>query len=165
MKLAGHGFETFETNLSALASWTDAPRTRHFSGTGRYEIDFTLPAEQLTDGARLTLDLGRVGNIAEVELNGQAVGVAWMAPHRLDVTRAVRAGKNRLVVLVTNTLINYVAGLESPPDVPADLQPRLGKANPAIYPQGDEFRHEMRETDLPPSGLMGPVRIISTRHR
>jgi hypothetical protein len=165
MKLAGHGFETFETNVNGLASWTDAPRTRHFSGTGRYEIQFTLPAEQLAGGARLMLDLGRVGNVAEVELNGQAVGVAWMAPHRLDVTSAVRPGKNRLVVLVTNTLINYVAGLKEPPDVPAELQPRLGKANPAIYPQGNEFLHEMRETDLPPSGLMGPVRIISTRHR
>ena len=34
---------------------------------------------------------------------------------------------------VTNTLINYVSGLKEPPDVPAELQPRLGKANPAIY--------------------------------
>lgn len=159
MKLEGYGFETLETTISRLASWTDAERTRHFSGTGRYEIEFDLPAARLANGARLTLDLGKVGNIAEVELNGQAVGVAWMAPHRLDITRAARPGKNQLVVLVTNTLINYVSGLKAPPEVPVELQPRLGKADPAIYPQSKLAYREMGETDLPPSGLIGPVTL------
>ncbi len=98
MKLAGYGFETFETNVAVLASWTDLPRTRHFSGTGRYQIEFTLPSDWRADRGRFLLDLGRVGNIAEVELNGQPAGVAWMAPYRLDVSRAIHAGQNRLVV-------------------------------------------------------------------
>ena len=159
MKLAGYGFDAFETTATALASWTDSPRTRHFSGTGRYEIAFTMPAERLVPNANLVLDLGAVGNIAEVELNGQNVGVAWIAPHRLDITHAVRAGENRLVVYITNTLINYVTGLKQPPDVPLELQPRLGKANPAIYEHSNEASREMNETDLPPSGLIGPVTI------
>ena len=46
MKLEGYGFETFETGTRTLASWTDSERTRHFSGTGRYEIEFQLPATQ-----------------------------------------------------------------------------------------------------------------------
>ena len=142
-----------------MAIWHSVLRTRHFSGTGRYEIEFTVPADRLTTGAAAWLDLGQVGNIAEVELNGQAVGVAWMTPHRLDVTKAVRAGKNRLVVFVTNTLINYVSGLKQPPEIPADLQARLGKANPEIYPEGVAARQEMGETNLPASGLLGPVRI------
>ena len=158
MKLEGYGFETLETNLGTLASWTDADRTRHFSGTGRYEMEFDLPAEWVLNGTRMTLDLGQVGTIAEVKLNDQAVGVAWMAPYRLDITRAARAGKNKLVVLVTDTLINYVSGLPAPPEVPVELQPRLGKANPAIYKNGARVP-EMQETDLPPSGLMGPVQI------
>ena len=162
MKLEGFGFETFEADATTLASWTDSPRTRHFSGTGRYEIEFDLPAGHFAKGANLVLDLGQVGNIAEVELNGQPVGVAWMAPHRLDVTRAARAGKNKLVVQVTNTLINYVTGLQAPPEVPLELQPRLGKANPEIYPQSNLARREMSETDLPLSGLVGPVKIVAT---
>ena len=28
MKLAGHGFETYETKMDTLASWTASPRTR-----------------------------------------------------------------------------------------------------------------------------------------
>jgi hypothetical protein len=82
-----------------------------------------------------------------------------MAPHRLDITRVARPGKNQLVVLVTNTLINYVSGLKAPPEVPVELQPRLGKADPAIYPQSKLADREMSETDLPPSGLIGPVTL------
>jgi hypothetical protein len=106
----------------------------------------------------MILDLGKVGTIAEVELNGKNVGVAWMAPHRLDITRAARAGKNQLVVLVTDTLIHHVSGLAEPPEVPVELQPRLGQANPAIYVHSRRVP-EMSETNLPLSGLMGPVQI------
>lgn len=160
VKLEGFGFETFATSATTLTSWTDSPRTRHFSGTSHYEIEFNLPAGHFPTGANLVLDLGQVGNIAEVELNGQPVGVAWMAPHRLNVTRAARVGMNKLAIRVTNTLINYVTGLKESPDVPLELQPRLGKANPAIYPQSNLAKREMSETDLPLSGLVGPVRIL-----
>ena len=160
MKLEGYGFDTIESTCESLASWTDDPRTRHFSGTGRYEIGFDLPAERMVSDACVMLDLGEVGNLAEVELNGQAMGTAWMTPYRVDITRALRMGNNRLVVRVTDALINYVSGLKEPPEVPEDLQPRLGKANPAVYPQGASAKHEMSETDLPPSGLLGPVRLV-----
>jgi hypothetical protein len=160
MRLEGHGFDAFETNITRLASWTDAPRTRHFSGTGRYEAEFDLPADRLVDGTRMILDLGAVGDIAEVELNGQNLGVTWMVPYRLDITRAAHAGNNKLVVLVTDQLVNYVTGLKAAPDVPVELQPRLGKANPALYAQSNRARNDMTETDLPPSGLLGPVRIV-----
>jgi hypothetical protein len=158
MKLAGHGFLTLETNVTQLACWTENPRTRHFSGTGIYETEFTLPEK----GASLMLDLGKVGTIAEVEVNGVAVGVVWMAPHRLDITDAAIAGKNRLTVKITNTLINYVTGLKEPPDVPVELQARLGKANPSVYDRGVLAKREMKEKDLPLSGLIGPVVVICT---
>ncbi len=160
LKLQGYGFETFETNTSRLTSWTDSPRTQHFSGTGRYEIEFNLSAKPLNSNGRMILDLGTVGDIAEVELNGQSVGVAWMSPYRLDVTRAVHAGKNNLVVLVTNQLVNYVSGLKEAPDVPVELQSRLGKANPELYKQSNIAQKDMSQTDLPPSGLMGPVQLV-----
>lgn len=148
----------FTEELVQGAGATARPETE--VTTGRYEIQFSMPADRLLPGSRLTLDLGQVGNIAEVALNGHAVGVAWMAPHRLDITRAIHAGSNKLIVQVTNTLINYVTGLKSPSEVPARLQPRLGKANPAVYPNSRLASREMSETDLPPSGLIGPVQII-----
>jgi len=160
MKLEGYEFETYETRCEELASWTDSPRTRHFSGTGTYQIRFDVPADRLAAASRVLLDLGEVGNLAEVELNGQEVGVAWMQPYRLEVTRALRAGTNTLVVRVSDALINYVSGLTGPTEVPVELQGRLGKANSAIYPEGGSAQQEMSETELPPSGLLGPVRLV-----
>jgi len=160
MKLEGYGFETFDTTCETLVSWTENLRTRHFSGTGRYEIGFEVPAERMVPESRVMLELGEVGNLAEVELNGQAMGVAWMTPYRIDVTKALHAGNNKLVVRVTDALIHYVSGLKEPPEIPVDLQARLGKANPSIYPEGASAKVEMSETDLPPSGLLGPVRLV-----
>ena len=160
MRLEGYGFETYETTCEVLASWTDTPRTRHFSGTGRYQIEFEVPARRVEAGTRVLLDLGEVGNLAEVELNGQAAGVAWMHPYRLDVSRLLRAGSNTLVLRVSDALINYVSGLKEPTEVPEELQARLGKANAEIYPEGGSAKQEMSETDLPPSGLIGPVRLL-----
>lgn len=161
MTLEGYGFEKYATTVDTLKSWTESERTRHFSGTGRYDLDFTVPATGLKLGAQLFLDLGKVGTIAEVLVNQQAVGVAWMAPYRLEVTAAVRPGLNHLTVLVTNTLIHYVAGLKTPPEVPLELQPRLGAANPLIFPEGIAGQQEMNEKTLPDSGLLGPVRLIA----
>jgi hypothetical protein len=158
--LAGYGFDSFETTTTNLVSWTDSPRTEHFSGTGRYEMEFDLPADRQRSDARMILDLGAVGDIADVELNGRKVGVAWMPPYQLDITRAARAGTNRLVVRVTNQLVNYVSGLKQPPEVPVELQPRLGKADPTIYQSSNRARIDMAQTGLPPSGLMGPVQIV-----
>ncbi|MCX6327405.1 MAG: glycosyl hydrolase [Bacteroidia bacterium] len=160
MKLEGYGFDTFETTTNMLTSWTNAPRTQHFSGTGRYETEFTLSAKQLENKGRMILDLGAVGDVADVQLNGQSIGVVWMLPYRLDIARAAHAGKNKLVVLVTNQLVNYVSGLKEAPDVPVELQSRLGKANTSIYKQSNIAKKDMSQTDLPPSGLMGPIQIV-----
>ena len=160
MKLEGYGFDAYETSTKILASWIEKPRTQHFSGTGRYEIEFTLTAKHLADKGQMILDLGAVGDVAEVQLNGQSIGVAWMWPYRIDITRAAIAGINKLTVLVTNQLVNYVSGLTEAPDVPVELQPRLGKADPGIYKQSNVAQKDMTQTDLPPSGLIGPVQII-----
>ena len=160
MKLEGYGFDTFETETGTLATWTNSPRTRHFSGTGRYETEFSLSVNQVKSGGQMILNLGQVGDVAEVELNGKSMGVAWMTPYRLNISNAALAGKNRLVVLVTNQLVNYISGLAEAPDVPVELQPRLGKADPKIYKQSNIAQKDMTQTDLPPSGLMGPVQIF-----
>jgi len=163
MVLEAYGFERFERKVSQLASWTEDPRTQHFSGTGRYELDFQVPAAYVREDLEWVLDLGSVGNSAEVTLNGRAVGVAWMRPYQLDVTDALRGGDNHLEILVTNTLINYVSGLDRLPEVPAELLPHYGPAV-NIYTQGTQVsRQEIGFHPLPPSGLMGPVQIVPRR--
>ncbi len=164
MRLEGHGFETYQSPVRGLASWTENPRTAHFSGTGAYEADFDLPPSYVDENLLLTLELGTVGNVAEVILNGHNAGVAWMQPYRLDVTQAMRAGQNHLQVLVTNTLINYVAGMSQLPPVPEELAPHYGLTADLYHEGTTEWeRHEKNFQPLPASGLIGPVTIIPYR--
>ena len=76
-----------------------------FSGLGHYETQFTL--EELPQGSQIVVDLGRVGVSAEVRINGTSAGVVTMEPYRVDVTRHVRSGVNRIEIVVANTLANY----------------------------------------------------------
>ncbi|HVA00795.1 MAG TPA: glycosyl hydrolase [Terriglobia bacterium] len=176
--LEGYEFERIEQQVDQLASWTADPRTEHFSGTGRYELTFSMPPEYLNGNLEWMLDLGAVGDIAEVILNGTRVGVRWMRPHRLDVTRRLQPGSNQMKVLVTNTLINRVSAMGKPTEVPPDLVPHYGptphwrEPDPKLV---DAYctdwricgvnlaKQEFGFSPLPASGLLGPVRIIPRR--
>ena len=160
LTLEGRDFPRLETTVSRLTSWTDDPRTKHFSGTGVYETTFDLPASYSADDLVLELDLGDVGNIAQVELNGRPVGIRWMRGQVVDVSRAAQPGPNALTVKVTNTLINRVAGLDELPPVPEHLRAQFGgdvgiKTSPAQALLGYE--------PLPNSGLLGPVTIHASK--
>lgn len=162
MLLRTHGFETVERQVSQLRSWTEDPQTDYFSGTGLYKLDFQVPERYVSSKLETVLDLGTVGNIADVTLNGKPVGVAWMQPYRVNVTGALLSGANHMEILVTNTLINTVSGMKKLPGVPAELVPHYGPTA-HIYPAGTT-EWKMREKDfhpLPVSGLIGPVRIIA----
>jgi hypothetical protein len=156
MVLEGNGFATLDTTLTDLYSWVENPRTKHFSGTGRYEIAFELPEDYWGPDKLLQLDLGKVGNIAEVELNGVNVGAIWMRGHTLDITNAVRTGSNHLEVFVTNTLINRVSNFQAPQPIPEHLVPLYGKS-PASF--SSRIPPEIGFDPLPASGLLGPVKI------
>jgi hypothetical protein len=155
-----------ERTLDRLVSWTEDAATKHFSGTGRYEIEFELPESYRARDLRLELDAGDVGNVAEVEINGRAAGVIWMHGQRLDVTDLMKTGRNAMSVKVTNTLINRVSGWKHSPPLPPELA--------AIYGRGlrdaeEQIRSLYGFEPLPRSGLLGPVVIaavssISWRH-
>ncbi|HUZ46234.1 MAG TPA: glycosyl hydrolase [Terriglobia bacterium] len=161
MTLEGYRFQKVERQVSDLRSWTEDPRSRHFSGTGRYALDFDVPGRYVGADLETLLDLGTVGNVAEVTLNGKPVGVAWIKPYRLDITQALKSGSNHLEILVTNLLINYVSGMKELPGVPAELVPHYGPTVD-IYSAGtNQWEHSEKDFHpLPPSGLIGPVRII-----
>ena len=60
------------------------------------------------------LDLGQVGDVADVLVNGQPVGVAWKAPYRLDIGSAVKSGRNELEIRVANLWVNRLIGDAQP---------------------------------------------------
>ncbi len=151
-------FPAVRRTLTDLTSWTTDPDTRHFSGTGRYEIRFELPKAYARDDLELRLDLGRVGNLAEVRLNDNGVGTVWMRGQTLDVSDAAREGENQLVVLVTNTLINRVSSMTGPLPIPEHLVAHYGKAVRNVA-MGSHSPFEFKA--LPASGLLGPVKIVA----
>ena len=123
-------------------------------------MTFDLPADYIAADLRLDLDLGVVGNVAEVELNGRRVGVRWMRGQLLEVTWIVAAGPNTLVVDVTNTLINRVSGLEELPPVPEHLRFRYGGDRVGAQ---SPSRRLLGYEPLPVSGLLGPVEIRASK--
>ena len=132
-----------------LADWTQRSELgiRWYSGTATYEKTFDLSSGEKTPGQRLFLDLGEMHEVADVRLNGVSLGNLWARPFRAEVTDAVRATGNHLEVDVTNFWANRVIGDASLPEAE-----RLTRTN---------IRRLTARTSLLPSGLLGPVRILS----
>ena len=135
--------------FNELTRWdeNDDPGIRYFSGTASYSRTVNVPGEWLLDNQELWLDLGEVKNLAEVLVNGQSVGIAWKTPFRVNISKAIHAGENQLVVKVTNLWVNRLIG---------DQQP--GVTDPVTYTTEAFYR---ADSPLLPSGLLGPVKIIS----
>lgn len=122
------------------------PGLRYFSGIATYTRTFTAPRNH-KPGRALWLDLGAVGDLAQVSLNGVDVGTAWHAPYRLDISKAVRKGSNTLEIRVANTWVNRLVG---------DAQPG---AVPITWTAMPTYR---ADAPLRPSGLIGPVRLLES---
>ncbi|MDR1224008.1 MAG: hypothetical protein LBL07_14190, partial [Tannerella sp.] len=128
---------------SELKAWKDlalSPEAGAFSGTVTYTTVFD--AGKVKKGATYSLDLGRVEMIAVVTLNGKPLRTLWTPPYRLDVTDALKSGKNTLQIEVTGTWFNRL--------VYDANQPEEQRKTWVIA--GPKKEETLRE-----SGLMGPV--------
>jgi len=134
-----------EATFDELVSFTESkvPGIRYFSGTATYSSNFNFKKEE-ADGYEL--DLGAVGNIARVVLNGKDLGLLWHAPYRADVSDAILDGENTIEVKVINSWANRLIG---------DEQPGVGKRITFTATQFYEAG-----SPLVPSGLMGPVKVL-----
>jgi hypothetical protein len=134
-----------------LQSWSLSTNAgvRYYSGVATYRRHMIIPKQWRLSGRRLYLDLGAVGHIARVSVNGQAAGTTWRAPYRIDITDSVRAGPNQLTIEVANTWLNRIVG---------DKQPGAQRYS-FTTASTDAVK---ADTPLPPSGLIGPVRLIGT---
>jgi hypothetical protein len=132
-------------DFQELIDWTARPEDaiRFYSGTATYRRTFDAPK---TSG-RLLLDLGALAMLAEVRLNGQKLGVVWFPPFRVDITRAVKPTGNVLEVDVVNTWYNRLVK-----DLSLPQSQRLTHTNIRLN----------RAAKPMPSGLLGPVRLLTT---
>jgi hypothetical protein len=86
----------------ALGDWSKNEGLLSYSGGARYRKMVTIPG-----AGQVSLNLGEVVASAEVRVNGQLAGVKVSPPWKLDITKFVKAGENRIEVLVCNTLANH----------------------------------------------------------
>jgi hypothetical protein len=99
-------------NVPCPGDWAQERGYKTFSGTLRFLTDFEMPKGPKVPV--LYLDMGRVGDIAEVLVNGEPVGVRAWAPYVLKIGHACRAGSNLLEIRVTNSMGNVLDGLQMP---------------------------------------------------
>ena len=140
-------------SFERLASWSENPNpgVKYFSGTATYTKTIDIPRSAFAPGAHLWLDLGDVREIADVRVNGRDFGILWKTPFKLDVTQGVTPGENQLTIKVTNLWVNRLIG---------DQQPGTEKK----YTFTD-FAPYKADSPLLPSGLLGPVRLLSVTAR
>jgi hypothetical protein len=178
----GPGQVTFDK----LTDWSRHIKAgiRYFSGTAVYEKEFNIPEQ--AKGSRLFLDLGKVKNLAEVILNGQNLGITWKPPYRVEVTKAIHSGNNKLELRVTNLWPNRLIGDEQEQDdctweadqriwkrhddpqilvgwplkeIPDWLT--LGKPRPSAGRYTfTTWKFYSKDSPLMESGLLGPVRLL-----
>jgi hypothetical protein len=139
------------TTFEKLVSWPDRPEPgiKFFAGTATYVRTFDLPQTAIGNPqSAIVLDLGSVRELAEVRVNGQSCGIVWAPPFRVDVSRCVKPGANRLEVEVVNFWPNRIIG-----DAALPASERRTRTN---------IRKLTADVGLMPSGLLGPVKLLQT---
>ncbi len=159
-----------KTTSGPLRSWTEDNAKRFYSGTATYERVLEMPATFRPSNLSYQLDFGEgqavtvtprkngmrawydapIREAAMVYVNDQRAGSLWCAPYTLDVTKFLKAGTNRLRIVVGNTAINHLAGTKLP-----DYKDVHAKYGERFQPQ------DMENLQPLPSGLLGKIRLVA----
>lgn len=116
---------------------------RYYSGKATYKTSFDW---QAADGEpNYWIDLGDFASVAELRLNGQALGVLWTKPYKLPLGGALKNGTNQLEIDVVNTWNNRLIGDHALPE-----EQRIAWTTAPYRLDG---------RPLLPAGLFGPVSI------
>jgi hypothetical protein len=132
-----------------LEDWTKRPEEgiRYYSGTATYRKHFELaPADAQKQKSATFLDLGIVKDLARVRLNGHDLGVVWTTPWRVEITEAMKSGRNDLEIEVVNLWPNRLIG-----DAKLPQERRRTLTNVEKFNKPGALLLE--------SGLLGPVTV------
>ncbi len=135
-----------EIVFDALSDWSQHtnPAIKYYAGTALYEKSFTL--ENRVSDKPVILELGDVGVIATVFVNGKEAGIVWTTPWEIDISNFSVSGKNDLQIRVANTWNNRVfADSELPEE---ERQTYISQRY-----------HFKADAPLLKGGLLGPAKI------
>lgn len=114
---------------------------RFYSGHARYSNTFKYKGK----GKQVYLYLNDVKDIAHVWVNGIDCGITWIAPFEVNITKALKKGKNKLEIEVVNTWHNALRGADQ------------GKA--PYYGIWTNAKYRTKGDYLLPAGLQGPIAL------
>ena len=140
-----------------LTAWDTHPDPgiRFFSGLATYRKTFELTQAQAR--GRLRLQLGEVKCLAQVRLNDKDLGIVWTDPWAVELTGAIKSGRNDLEISVVNTWVNRLIGDAALPE-----GKRITRSNMALEAGKrtiKAYQGFASEDPLMRSGLLGPVRL------
>jgi hypothetical protein len=128
--------------ISETGDWAAGSVLENYSGGVWYRktVDLRRKAKgerrKKDERSKIVLDLGEVVATAEVRVNGKTAGILVCPPWQVDISDYVKNGKNKIEILVFNTLSNHYLTV------------------PSRY-KGNSLK----------SGLIGPVRVWTTDDR
>ena len=164
--------------FAKLEDWTTRPEPgiRYYSGTAIYHKSFDFPESQILNP--VFFSLGTVNHLARVRLNGKDLGVVWCAPWGVDIIPGLlKPVGNKIEIEITNTWANRLIGDELEPAdcewLPGHMGGQFLKAFPEWFVKGEPrpsrnrycfttWNYFTKDSPLQPSGLIGPVTILSS---
>ncbi|QPH40206.1 glycosyl hydrolase [Pedobacter endophyticus] len=128
--------------FNELSDWTKNADSsvKYYSGTAVYTKNFIFNGNAKD---KVWIDLGEFASIAEVKINGINCGTLWTTPHRLEISKALKKGENKIEIEVTNTWANRLIG-----DSKLTQDKRITNTTAPFRLEGKP---------LNPAGLLGPV--------
>lgn len=147
---AGRGGHETPVVFETLYDWTTSNdyKIKYFSGNATYSNTFKLKKLPKED---VYIDLGKVMVMAKVKINGEYAGGVWTAPYRLNITEYLKKGENTVEIEVVNCWRNRLIGEKE------------------AVPEAERFTFQTstylnKDSELQPSGLLGPVQIQSCNY-
>ena len=161
----------FKKQYHQLAGWEFEPELKYYSGTGSYKKKFVLNNQMWNNvlaAEKVYLDIGNIGETAEIYVNSVLIDTLIKHPFRVDITGCLKKDKNHIEVLVTNLLINRMIDPQYPEvEETKKIIPQWPYAAAGLNQNRREwlFNHRERQAvkDPFPSGLWGTIKIVGAK--
>lgn len=145
--------------FNAAESWTENsdPRIKHYSGVAKYSMFADVAPGKLGDDKKAYIDFAKVGDVARVWVNGKLAGSVWKSPYRLEITKFLKPGRNKIEAEVGNVWANrclYDATL------PPEKRITWGNAMWFHYPEAGSGQKGTWTQGPIPAGIYGGMPLI-----